>query len=125
MRKGYRIISIEAADIYKHEQKNGVTIGYKLPEKSDAFFWLFKNLLDASLDLGELEKVYRRVYRKKFSFQDKFDNAYTIAIINVKFNYTYKPEYGKPVKIKQLRECFYENGFNLDCVYHVRYKRSA
>ena len=125
MHKGYRIISVEAADIYKHEQEYGVAIGYKMPEKGDAYFWLFKNVLDNSLDLVELEKAYKRICRKRFSFRDKYDNEYTLAVVNVKFNYTYKPEEGKPVKIRQLREHFYENGFNLDGVHYVRYKRSA
>lgn len=125
MRKGYRIISVEAADIYKHEQTNGVAVGYKLPEKGDAYFWLFKNVLDDSLDLVEIEKAYKRICRKKFSFRDNHDNAYTLAVINVKFNYTYKSDEGKPVKTKQLREYYYENGFNVDGVYYVRYKRSA
>lgn len=48
------------ADIYKHEQTNGVAVGYKLPEKGDAYFWLFKNILDDSLDLVELEEIYKR-----------------------------------------------------------------
>ena len=126
MKQGYRIISIEAADIYRHEQENGVAVGYKMPEsKSDAYFRFFKNYLDNSLDLIELEKAYKRICRKKFSFQDKYENEYTLAVINVKFNYTYKPEEGKPVKIKELREHFYENGFYLDGVHYVRYKRSA
>lgn len=88
MRKGYRIISVEAADIYKHEQTNGVAIGYQMPEKDDAYFWLFKNVLDDSLDFVELEKAYTRICRKKFSFRDKFDNGYILAVINVKFSYT-------------------------------------
>ena len=126
MKQGYRIISIEAADIYRHEQENGVAVGYKMPEsKSDAYFRLFKNYLDNSLDLIELEKAYKRICRKKFSFQDKYENEYILAVINVKFNYTYKPEEGKPVKIKELREHFYENGFYVDGVHYVRYKRSA
>ena len=126
MSKGYRVISIEAADIYRHEQENGVCIGYKMPEnKSDAYFRLFKIYLDNSLDLIELEKAYKRICRKKFSFQDKSGNEYTLAVINVKFNYTYKPEEGKPVKIKELRKHFYENGFYVDGVHYVRYKRSA
>lgn len=126
MRKAYRIISIEAADIYRHEQENGVSVGYKMPEsKSDAYFRLFKIYLDNSLDLIELEKAYKRICRKKFSFQDKSGNEYTLAVINVKFNYTYKPEEGKPVKIKELRKHFYENGFYVDGVHYVRYKRSA
>ena len=70
MRKGYRIISVKAADVYKHEQKYGVAVGYKLPEKSDAYFGLFKNVFDDSLDLIELEKVYKKICRKKFSFRD-------------------------------------------------------
>lgn len=126
MKQGYRIISIEAADIYRHEHENGVNVGYKMPEsKSDAYFRLFKIYLDNSLDLIELEKAYKRICRKKFSFQDKSGNEYTLAVINVKFNYTYKPEEGKPVKIKELRKHFYENGFYVDGVHYVRYKRSA
>ena len=126
MKQGYRIISIEAADIYRHEQENGVSVGYKTPDsKSDSYFRLFKIYLDNSLDLIALEKSYKRICRKKFSFQDKSGNEYTLAVINIKFNYTYKPEEGKPVKIKVLREHFYENGFYLDGVHYVRYKRSA
>lgn len=103
-----------------------MAVGYKMPEnKSDAYFRLFKIYLDYSLDLIELEKVYKRICRKKFSFQDKYENEYTLAVINLKFNYTYKPEEGKPVKIKDLRKHFYENGFNLDGVHYVRYKCSA
>ena len=126
MKRGYRIISIEAADIYRHEQENGVSVGYKMPKsKSDAYFKLFKIYLDNSLDLVELEKAYARICRKKFSFQDKKGNEYSLAVINLKFNYTYKPENGKPVKIKDLRAHFYQNGFYLDGVHYVRYKRSA
>lgn len=126
MKQGYRIISIEAADIYRHEQENGVGVGYKMPEnKSDAYFRLFKIYLDNSLDSVELENAYKRVCRKKFSFQDKSENEYTLAVINLKFNYTYKSENGRPIKIKDLRAHFYENGFYLDGVHYVRYKRSA
>lgn len=126
MYKGYRIISVEAADIYKHEQEYGVAVGYKLPDvKSDAYFWLFKNKLDYSLDSIELEKAYTRICRKKFFFADEHNNSYTLAVINVKFNFTYKPEEGKPVKVKQLREYFYDNGFNVNGIHYVRYKRSA
>ena len=104
MKQGYRIISIEAADIYRQEQENGVSVGYKMSEsKSETYFKLFKIYLDNSLDLVELEKAYARICRKKFSFQDKKENEYIIAVINLKFNYTYKPENGKPVKIKDLR----------------------
>ncbi|MBE5754861.1 MAG: hypothetical protein E7340_05995 [Clostridiales bacterium] len=126
MKKAYRIISIEAADIYRKEQENGVSVGYKMPEnKSDAYFRLFKIYLDNSLDSVELENAYKRICRKKFYFKDKSENEYTLAVINLKFNYTYKSENGKPIKIKDLRSHFYENGFYLDGVHYVRYKRSA
>ena len=119
-------MSVEAADIYKQEQENGVAVGYKLPEvKSDGYFRLFKVLLDASLDSTELEKAYKRICRKKFSFSDKFGNAYTLAVINVKFNYIYKQQDGSPVNLKSLREYFYTNGFCINGVHFVRYKRSA
>ncbi len=126
MRKGNRILSVEAADIYKQEQENGVAVGYKMPEvKSDAYFRLLKVLLDDSLDSAELEKAYKRICRKKFSFSDKYGNAYTLAVVNVKFNYIYKPQDGKTVNLKALREHFYTNGFCVNGVHYVRYKRSA
>lgn len=126
MRKGYRILSVEAADIYKHEQENGVAVGYKLPNKnSNAYFVLFKNKLDDSLDCVELEKAYKKICRKKFSFQDKNENSYTLAVVNVKFNYIYKPQDGSHVNLKALRQHFYANGFCLDGIHYVRYKRSA
>lgn len=122
----YRIISIEAADIYRQEQENGVAVGIKMPGKnSDACFRMFRNFLDNSLDLIELEKAYKRICRKKFSFRDKFGNDYTIAVVNVKFNFIHRSENGKTVKIRQLREYFYENGFYIDGIHYVRYKRSA
>ena len=125
MKNSYRILSIEAADIYKHEQDNGVDIGYKMPEyKSYAYFRLFKNILDYSLDSIELEKAYTRICRKKFSFVDEHNNNYTLAVVSVKFNYTYRSE-DNSIKVKELRKYFYENGFNIDGVHYVRYKRSA
>ena len=39
--------------------------------------------------------------------------------------YTYKSKNGKPIKIKDLRAHFYQNGFYLDGMHYVRYKRSA
>lgn len=126
MHKGYRILSVEAADIYKAEMENGAAVGVQLPERnSDACFRLFKVFLDHSLDSATLEKIYKRVCRKKFSFADEYGNAYTLAVVNVKFNYVYKLEGGKPVNLKALREHFYQDGFCVDGVHYVRYKRSA
>lgn len=77
------------------------------------------------MDSIELENAYTRICRKKFAFVDEHNNSYTLAVINVKFNFTYKPDEGKPVKVKQLREYFYANGFNVNGIHYVRYKRSA
>ena len=126
MHKSYHILSVEAADIYRAEQENGGAVGVQLPERnSDDCFRLFKVFLDNSLDSAALEKAYTRVCRKKFSFADEYGNAYTLAVVNVKFNYVYKPEGGKPVNLKALREHFYTNGFCVNGVHYVRYKRSA
>ena len=89
--KGYRILSLEAKDIYEQELINGVEKGYVLPLKNDRqFFGLFKNVLDYSLDLIEVEKCYYSKCRNSFSFEDEYQNKYTLSIINLKFTYTYK-----------------------------------
>ena len=123
--KGYHIISLEAKDIYEQELINGVEKGFILPPKKDhVYFGLFKNVLDYSLDLIELEKCYYSKCRNSFSFEDEYQNQYTLAIINLKFTYTYKDE-NNGKDLKQLREHFYKNGFNLNGVHYVRYKRSS
>ena len=106
MRKGYRILSVEAADIYKQERENGVETGFLLSEKDSGYFRLFKIFLDDSLDSEELKKAFERICRKKFSFKDKYENLYTLSVINIKFNYIFKPESGNPVNLKALREHF-------------------
>ena len=133
--KGVRMLSLEASAIYKKIQENGEEIGYDLPAKKDyAYFRAFKNILDYSLDSIELECAYPTVCRKKFSFTDEKGKEYTLALINLKFNSTYKVEKqdknGNKIKktkvgLKELREYFYENGFNLGGVHYVRYKRSS
>ena len=126
-KKGVRIISLEAREIVKQIQNNGEDAGYILPEKkSSAYFYLFRNILDYSLDAIELEKSYLDICRKKFSFQDKKQNEHTLAVINVTFKYTLKDDDGVVLKdLKQLRAYLYQNGFNLGGVHYVRYKRSS
>lgn len=123
--KGYRIISLEANEIYEQELENGCNVGYILPKKkSPEYFRLFNNVFDYSLDLIELKEAFERK-RKKFAFKDDYENEYTLAIVNLKFNYTYK-ENGKNEKdCRWLREHFYQSGFYLGGVHYVRYKRSS
>lgn len=81
--KCYHIISLEAKDIYEQELINGVEKGVILPSKKDrAYFGLFKNVLDYSLDLMELEKCYYSKCRNSFkdtllyyNFRDKVVKA--------------------------------------------------
>ena len=64
--KGYHIISLEAKDIYEQELINGVKKGFVLPSKNDrTYFGFFKNVLDYSLDLIELEKCYNTIIKLK------------------------------------------------------------
>lgn len=119
--KSYRILSIEACDIYKHEQENGEAVGYKLlPKNDDNYFEQYQNKLDYSLDTIELKKAYEQIIRTSFSFRDKYGNEYTQAVINIKFKIN-----SKTLKILQLRDYFYKNGFCVEGVRYVRYKRSA
>ncbi len=126
--KGYHILSLEAKDVYEQELINGAKKGFMLPTNDDRkFFGLFNNVLDYSLDLIELEKCYYSKCRNSFSFEDEYQNQYTLAIINLKFTYTYQNKNNSKDRKdrKGLREHFYKNGFNLNGVHYVRYKRSS
>ena len=117
MRNRYRILSVEAADIYKAETENGGAVGVQLPERnSDAYFCLFKVFLDHSLDSAALEKAYTRVCRKRFSFADQHGNAYALAVVNVKFNYVYRPEGGKTVNTGIIRTLFRSSYYFLPAI---------
>ena len=71
---GWRIISLEASELYKHIKNNGEEVGYELPDKKNfAYLRLFKNVLDYSLDAIELQKAYTKICRKKFSFEDEYN----------------------------------------------------
>lgn len=123
--RGIRILSLEAKEIYKQIVQNGDLVGYVLPSKEEFYYFsLFKNLLDYSLDAIALEQAYTKICGDTFSFWDEQNNEYTLAVINVKFNYTYK-EKKHEKGLKELREYFYSNGFMLGGVRYVRYKRSS
>ncbi|MCR4662202.1 MAG: hypothetical protein K5765_09445, partial [Clostridia bacterium] len=117
----YRIISVDSSRIYKDEQEYGKEIGLKLPDKKDdKYYDYFNNVFEDSLELRQLEKIYIKYRRKKFYFDDEYNNKYTTAIINVKFEYITKTK-----GLKELRDYFYNNGFNCNGVHYVRYKRSS
>ena len=126
-KSGVRIISLEASEIYRRIYDNGEEVGYVLPaKKSKAYFALFKNVLDYSLDLIELEDAYEKKCRREFSFEDEHKNQYTLAVINLKFKSVFKNKKdGTEINVKTLRDYFYKSGFILDGKQYVRYKRSA
>ena len=82
--KSFRILSLEAKDIYYAQQCDG---GYSLPPKEEKgrYFFQFKNILDWSLDSEELQKRYAK-RKRRFSFKDDAGTAYTLSVINVKFS---------------------------------------
>ncbi|MGN0814963.1 MAG: hypothetical protein ACI4MH_07005 [Candidatus Coproplasma sp.] len=130
VKNGVRIISVEARDVYASIKKYGEETGYRLPEKNSfAYLCLFKNILEYSLDSIELEKAYTSICRRKFCFTDKNGKACTLAVVNLKFSRAYYDVCGtsesKVKDLRQLREYFYVNGFNLGGVHYVRYKRSS
>ena len=59
-------------------------------DDSYEFYKKFTNVLDTSFDTLELKTQYERVLRSKFSFKDKRGFDYTLAVINVNFNYKYR-----------------------------------
>ena len=102
--RGYYIISLDARELYKEILKADKDIGYAIPGKKDLpKSKLFKNVLDYSLDLKELESAYEKVCRKHFHFEDERQNKYTLAIINVKFDANYKEE-AKNGKLKIIKD---------------------
>ena len=119
------IISLDSSEIYEQIKENGVDKGYILPDNSDDFFALFNNTLDYSLDSIELEKCFKKIIRRKFfkEFPNK-KNKYTTAVININFKHTYKGS-DENRNLYELRNYFYENGFNLAGEHYVRYKRSS
>lgn len=84
-KNSFRILSLEAKDIYYAQEVSG---GYFLPPKTDKkrYFFQFKNVFDWSLDSEELQRRYKE-RKAQFSFQDDAGAAYTLSVINVKFSF--------------------------------------
>ena len=64
---GWRIISLEASDIYKQIKSNGEEVGYELPDKKD--FTYFVDNVDKT---EYFETFFREYYTNlKLEFPDK------------------------------------------------------
>lgn len=90
--KGIYIPSIEAKDIYlaTHSYEANPN-GYQLKRENGEYnLHKFINCLDYSLDLIELQKIYKRKFRRKdFSFIIG-NHSYTTNIMNLTFHYSVK-----------------------------------
>ena len=122
--KKCRIYSIEARDIVVNSKNND--LHYDLNINKNSRYGKSINLLDYSLDYEELKRVYESITNEPFHFYDKYLNAYTLAIINIKFTYTSDPKNkAKKINKKTLRKILYQDGFYIDNKHYVRYKRSS
>lgn len=83
----------------------------------------YKGTLDNSLELIKLQEVAKKVYRNSKGFNDDK----TDTVISVKFTYSLKDDENKKktkLNRKKLREKLYDEGFTINNVHYVRYKRS-
>ena len=90
-RKGYKILSIEAKDIYAASVLPNNSNGYSIRNKDGNInLNKFENTLDWSLDAIQLKSAYERETRKRNFYFVSGGKAYTQVVINVKFSYSYK-----------------------------------
>ncbi|MGF7185790.1 hypothetical protein GGQ84_001882 [Desulfitispora alkaliphila] len=95
---------------------------YKVPDI--AFSKLYSCSLADNMDLLKIEKINNREIRIPESYMDA--NQHTDALINITFDKSIKDENGKKIyTTKQTREYLYKNGFTIDNVDYVFYKRSS
>ena len=126
--ESFRIINIQAADIYYANVYLNKDVEVK--NNKDSFNGLFSNLMPLNLDLIYLNE------KGKFKYQALEGECFSYDIIDVSFKYTLKlDEKGNQVfKSKEtfkeestllLREHLYKNGFYLNKHHYVRYKRAS
>lgn len=91
-KRGYRILSLEAKDLYNAMQsENEQKRDYSVRDiNGDLILKKFSNMLDMSLDVMKLNEAYYRETRKKNFYFVVDKRAYTQMVINVKFNYAFK-----------------------------------
>lgn len=115
--RGYRILSVEAKDLYAAmdmvEQND---IGYNIrKENGEISTKKFKNTLDYSLDTIKLQEIYQKTTRKRNFFFLIDGKKHTQVVINVTFSYSYKEfnQVGENTFIRRgyaFRDCAFENG---------------
>ena len=79
----------------------------------------FSGVLDDSLDTFELFRVYKK-HKAEMKYPCVTKDGLCRAIVSVSFNYT-----AHDMTLAEIREKLYREGFEIDGVRYVRYKRSA
>ena len=79
----------------------------------------FSGVLDDSLDMFELFRVYKK-HKAEMKYPCVTKDGLCRAIVSVSFNYTVVD-----MTVAEIRERLYREGFEIDGVRYVRYKRSA
>ncbi len=120
--KKHRIISIEAEKIIR--LSSGDSFSAFIDGKYNTK--LFRGILDYSIESEKIHELWSespRITRKMYFTEGKFD--YTTAVVNVTFEYVLKENDEVLLGRRELREKLYAEGFDLDAIHYVRYKRSA
>lgn len=119
------IISLEGKDIIKANE-NDSNKGYITKDNLK----LYRGALDYSLEALRISEIND----KEFKYDEKENKQYSKAVVNVTFKYSIKEkivnkkgnEVEKVTKsTKDIREELYTNGFLLDGVRYLRFKRSS
>ena len=126
--ESFRIVNIQAADIYYSNVYLNKDVEVK--NNKDSFNKLFSNLMPLNLDLIYLNE------KGKFKYQVLEGECFSYDLVDVSFKYTlklnenneqvFKPdETFKEESTVTLRNYIYKNGFYLNKHHYVRYKRAS
>ena len=124
-----RIIQIDGSDIYYHEYKK---IPLSIKNEKDEFNDYFCELFAPNLDLLYLDSI------NKLKVQKLGDEQFSYDFVSVTFKYRMRldekgnriikdkeQKISKSESPENIREYLYSNGFTLNGVKYVRYKRSS
>lgn len=107
-----RIISLDGSHLFGEKKPTAFKNG-KLNKD------FFSGVLDDSLDTFELFRVYKK-HKAEMKHPCVTKDGLCRAIVSVSFNYTVGD-----MTVAEIRERLYREGFEIDGVRYVRYKRSA
>ena len=112
MRDFLQIMSLDGSRLFGKKKLTAFKDG-KLDRR------LFSGVLDNSLDSIKLEEVFKK-HKDEMPFSFIEEGDCTRAIVSLAFKYT-----ADGMNLADIREKIYTDGFDIDGVHYVRYKRSA